>query len=158
MADVEVLAADERHAAVLRRLLQLYLYDFSKLDGRDVDESGEFAYRHLGLYWTEPKRRPFLLHLDGCWAGFALLRLGQPHQIAEFFVLPKYRRRRIGESAAHQLFQTFAGDWAVSQLRSNPAATDFWRSAIPVAFEETADDLRLEQHFTINPQPPPSGP
>ena len=70
--------AEEADKPVLRRLIELYRYDFSEFDGRDLDVHGEFGYRYLDNYWNDAERHPFLFKVGGRWAGFALLRSGSP--------------------------------------------------------------------------------
>ena len=149
MTQVEVLEAQLDDKAVIRRLLELYQHDFSELDGADVDDHGSYGYPYLDHYWTEDSRRPFLLRVDGHWAGFALIALGDPNDVREFFVLRKYRRRGIGQDAARFLFERFPGAWQVRQIAENVAATKFWRRAIPVEFEEGPLDNGLVQRFTV---------
>jgi GNAT superfamily N-acetyltransferase len=91
-SDVEVIPADYSDKGVLRRLVELYCYDFSEFDGQDLDAHGTYGYRYLDHFWTEDDRFPFLFRVAEAWAGFALVRAGPPHSIAEFFVLRKYRR------------------------------------------------------------------
>ncbi len=100
--DVTVLEAAEPHKAVVRRLLELYGHDFSEFTDADVDEHGRYGYPYLDAYWSEPERHPFLFRVDRHWAGFALVRSGAPHDMAEFFVLRKYRRHGIGHVAARE--------------------------------------------------------
>jgi hypothetical protein len=71
---VELVRASLSDKAVLRRLLQLYRYDFSEWNGDDVDEHGEFGHRYLDHYWTDQDSHPFLIRQAGRWAGFALVR------------------------------------------------------------------------------------
>ncbi|MDP9334570.1 MAG: GNAT family N-acetyltransferase [Actinomycetota bacterium] len=149
MARVEVIEAEPQHKEVLRHLLELYLHDFSEYDGGDVDDNGRYGYEYLDRYWTEPNRRPLLLRVDRRWAGFALVRLGEPHDVAEFCVLRKYRRSGVGTVLARDLFDRFPGEWQVRQLSSNTDATMFWRNAIPVAFVEELREEGPIQKFTI---------
>ena len=136
----EVVDASETDRPVLRRLIELYRHDFSEFDDTDVDSHGEFGYRYLDHYWTEPDRHAFLIRCDGRWAGFALVRSGDPHDMAEFFVMRKYRRSGVGREAAREVLHRFPGRWTVRQLLTNPAATEFWRVAIPHPFTERHDD------------------
>jgi predicted acetyltransferase len=149
MSQVELIEAGLPDKAVLRNLLELYLHDFSEFDGGDVDAHGLYGYRYLDHYWTEPDRRPFLVLVDGRYAGFALLRVGDPHDVAEFFVLRKYRRCGVGTAVARDLFARFPGRWQVRQMTTNPSATTFWRHIIPVPFEEELGYHELVQRFTI---------
>ena len=147
--EVEVESVSYSDKEVLRRLMEFYVYDYSEYMGWDVDVHGVFGYRHLDHYWTDPDRHPFFIRVDGHFAGFALVVSGAPHDVAEFFVMRKYRRAGVGREAARALFRFFPGSWEVRQLEANTAGSAFWRSAIPVPFEEDVRDGRPVQHFTI---------
>jgi predicted acetyltransferase len=146
---VEVIEAVEADKPVVARLLELYLHDFSVFTGADVDADGRFGYDHLDAYWTERSRVPFLFRVEGRWAGFALVRTGEPHDMAEFFIMRKYRRGGVGLAAARELFARFPGEWQVRQMRANVDATAFWRRAIPVEFVEEEIDAGPVQRFTM---------
>jgi len=148
VSEIKVLEARLADKPVVRRLLELYLHDFSELTDADVDRRGRFGYPYLDLYWTEPERRPFLFRVAGHWAGFALVRTGTPHDMAEFFVVRKYRRTGVGVVAAHHLFDRFPGEWQVRQMRANTGATAFWRRAIPFEFTEEMTDSGPVQRFS----------
>lgn len=60
----------------------------------------------------------------------------------------KYRRRGVGARAAASLFDQFPGRWTVRQQLANPAATAFWRKAIPYPFQEHERDTEIVQSFT----------
>ena len=147
--DVEVIEAELPHKPVLRNLLELYQHDFSEFDGADLDEHGVYGYRYLDNYWTEPERHPLLFRVDGRWAGFALVRAGTPHDMAEFFVMRKYRRHGVGTALAREVFARFPGEWQVRQMASNRSATAFWIRAIPVDFVQERLDHGPVQRFTI---------
>src|SRR5204862_2827993 len=87
---VDLATIEERD--VVARLLELYAHDFSERNGVDVRDDGTYGYRYLDAYWTEPDRHPLLFRVDGRLAGLALVRTGPPIDMAEFFVLRKYRR------------------------------------------------------------------
>jgi predicted acetyltransferase len=148
-ADLEVRRAEYADKDVLRRLLEFYRYDFSVLDGRDVDEHGIYGYRYLDHYWTDERRHPFLFRVDGSWAGFALVHEGPPHEIREFFVLRKYRRSGIGSRAARELFSLFPGEWSIHELHGNEEAMRFWRAAIPFAYSEDSSSGGTTRRFCV---------
>jgi predicted acetyltransferase len=155
MRAVEVLEATPGDKSVVRQLLELYQYDFSDFVDADLDAHGYFDYGYLDNYWTEEHRRPFLFRVEGKWAGLALVRSGVPHDMTEFFVMRKYRRHGVGIVAARELFARFPGDWQVRQMATNPAATTFWRRAIPYAFEEEQNEHGTVQRFAVpNPSLP----
>jgi predicted acetyltransferase len=146
--DVEVVKATDDDRTVIRRLLQLYHYDFSEFDGSDVNPHGEYLHRYLDEYWTDSDRKAFLFRAEGALAGLALVFTGEPHDIAEFFVMRKYRRRGVGERAAAFLFGQFPGRWTVRPQLTNPAATAFWRKAIRYPFQEHERGTEIVQSFT----------
>lgn len=132
---VEVLEARESDKETLRNLLQLYVYDLSEVEGFDVDSHGCFCFRWLDHYWTEEGRHPYLISVDGQWAGFVLvnqhmLASDDGHSIAEFFIMRKYRRRGIGGHVARRIFRMFPGRWEVRQAEGNTVAQSFWRKVI----------------------------
>jgi predicted acetyltransferase len=145
---VEVIEALDDDRTIIRRLLQLYHYDFSEFDGRDVNPHGEYLHRYFDEYWTDSDRQAFLFRVDSALAGFALVFSGDPHDIAEFFVMRRYRRRRVGALAAASLFDRFPGRWTVRQDLANPAATAFWRKAIRFPFQEDEQGAEIIQSFT----------
>lgn len=149
---LDVVAADDRN--VLGRLLQFNAYEFSRFDGAVLDADGTYGYPYLDAYWSEAGRVPYFILADDELAGFALIRQGQgATSVAEFLVLPKFRRRRVGAQAARLLFDKHRGPWEVSQLGDNTAATEFWRRVIPEPFtEHRAADGSVVQSFSNRPR------
>jgi predicted acetyltransferase len=149
MSSVEVTPAIYGDEGTIRNLVELYAYDFSEFTDEDVDEHGLFGYRYLDHYWTEAERHPFLIRVDGRIAGFALVRAGRPHDMAEFFVVKKYRGSGVAKQAARAVFAMFPGDWQTRELAANARATAFWRNAIPVPYTEDTNEQGPVQHFHI---------
>lgn len=122
---------------IISRLMQFYLYDFTRYLEIDVDQEGVYpAYPGLDAYWSSGDNKlAYLFKVDGHIAGFALVdRLlrsteGQFY-MCEFFVMQKYRRSGVGTWAAHKLFDMYPGDWKVSQVRANTPARNFWHKVI----------------------------
>ena len=122
---------------MLENLVQLYVYDWSELSGLDVGDDGRFGDLPLEPYWVDDWRHPFLLRVGDRLAGFALIlehsRLTGAHGVfdmAEFFVMRRYRRQGVGIAAAFAAFDRFKGPWEVRQRDENAAATAFWHRAI----------------------------
>ncbi len=131
----EVREATLAEKPILRQLLELYEYDMSEFEGRDVGPHGLYGYRYLDNYWTEPDRHPYLILVQEQIAGFALVnRHGVSGEdrwaVAEFFVLKKYRGQGVGEYAATHIFDLWRGPWEVTQLAAHPASHTFWRKVI----------------------------
>jgi len=118
----------------LDNLMQLYIYDWSELRPLDVAGDGRFPDDPLDAYWEDDWRHALLLRVDGRLAGFALVA-ARSHltgaagvfDMAEFFVMRRYRRQGVGLAAASAAFDRFAGPWEIRQRDENVAATAFWR-------------------------------
>jgi predicted acetyltransferase len=121
----------------LHNLLQLYIYDWSELQPLDVGVDGRFEDYPLDVYWRDAWRHPFLIRVDGQLAGLALVsersRLtgsAGVTDMAEFFIMRRYRRKGAGLAAAFAAFDRFKGPWEVRQRDDNEGATAFWRRVI----------------------------
>ena len=132
-------AATRAERELLSNLLELYIHDLSAaFPSIELGEDGRFGYSKLELYWSEPERRfPFLIRADGRVAGFALATRGSPASddpevldVAEFFVLRRYRRSGVGRQAAALLWQRLPGTWIVRVAESNPGALSFWGDTV----------------------------
>ena len=130
--DIQVAKYSEKH--LLRNMLELYIYDGSIFEDRDLNEFGEYGYRYLDLYWIESKRHPFIIRVDRRLAGFILVNqfayTEAKRTIAEFFILKKYRDRGIGKKSAFYVFERFSGKWEIRTLNENSVAKKFWRTTI----------------------------
>ena len=122
----------------LQNMLQLYAHDFSEhwagTSKGDLQPDGRFADYPLGDYWTRPSWSAAIVRCDDCLAGFALVNdrghSGKPvdRNMAEFFILRKYRGRGVGRAAAERIFAMHPGQWEVAVARKNVAALSFWRT------------------------------
>lgn len=129
--NVQITPAGVEERVVLGALLQLYVYDFSEVLGLDVADDGRYAVP------PTDGRDAFLVRVDGKLAGFALHRgtsriTGEEgvHDVAEFFILRRYRRGGVGEKVARWLFDRLPGRWEVRQKAENVGAIAFWRRVI----------------------------
>lgn len=147
--EVRLALAGQDEKAAVEQLLEFNAYEHSSFDGADVARDGRFGYSYVDTYWSEPARYPYLVMVGRQIAGLVLVRTGPPHSIAEFLVLPKYRRSGVGTVAARTAFAQFPGEWEVRQVANNIGATEFWRRAIPVPFQEILNDDGTIQRFAI---------
>jgi predicted acetyltransferase len=128
---IELLPASPDQQPILANLLELYAHDFSEFYDVHIGDDGKFGYASLPLYWSEPERHPFLVQLDGKWAGFALVkRTENTWDMAEFFILRRYRRLGIGTQVAHLVFRRFPGCWKVRVMEANASGQRFWAEAV----------------------------
>jgi predicted acetyltransferase len=125
-------------AALLSNLLELYSHDLSDTFGLELGLDGRFGYQNLPLYWSEPERRfAFLIRSGVRVVGFALATRGLPaspdeeaFDVAEFFVLRRYRRSGVGRRAAFLLWNRFASGWIVRVSEANASGYRFWTRII----------------------------
>jgi predicted acetyltransferase len=131
-------AATRADSVLLSNLLELYMHDLSAVFPIQLGPDGRFGYARLPLYWSEPEKRyPFLIKCGGSVAGFALVTRGSPVtddptdlDVAEFFVLRRYRRSGVGREAARALWDTIPGRWVVRVAEVNRGALPFWSEVI----------------------------
>lgn len=139
LQDIRLDEAAPAEAPLLSNLLELYIHDLSAaFPSVELGPDGHFGYPGLALYWSEPERRfPFLIRCDGRVAGFALAKRGSPatedpevFDVAEFFVMRRYRRSGVGRRAAILLWNRMPGRWIVRVSEGNLGALPFWEGLI----------------------------
>lgn len=131
----QIIKASLEDHETLTNLLQFYIYDFSEFIDAHVEENGRFAEYPLSDYWTEDNYFPYLIRLNGNYAGFVLVKLIKTEtksyfSISEFFVMKKYRRTGVGKSVAKDVFRLHKGHWEIFQMERNKPAQLFWRNVI----------------------------
>ncbi|HEY7089024.1 MAG TPA: GNAT family N-acetyltransferase [Tepidisphaeraceae bacterium] len=120
---------------IIANLVRFYVYDMSEHMGWDCPKNGLFGgCDDLPKYWTARGNQAFLIRSGKELVGFALVEANPEHgvdyRIGEFFVLRKFRRKRVGERIAREIFDRFRGRWQVEQLKKNTPAVEFWREVI----------------------------
>lgn len=131
--------ASKSDATTLGNLLQLYIHDLSAVfPNVELGPDGLFRYDDLPLYWSQSDARfAFLIRVDGRLAGFALVKRGSPASndpnvldVAEFFVVRRFRRDGVGREAARLLWNTLPGRWTVRVSDGNNGALLFWDDVV----------------------------
>src|SRR5436189_5639791 len=114
--------ATREQRTALENLMQLYAYDWSELIALEVGDDGRFVPLPLEAYWQDDWRHPFVLRVDGQLAGFVLIEARSRltgaagvFDMAEFFVMRRYRSRGVGLAAARSAFDRFQGTWEIRQ-------------------------------------------
>jgi predicted acetyltransferase len=134
---LEIIKATLDQKPVLANLLELYSYEFSEFHDFDVGSDGLYGYNYLSLYWTEVSRSPYLIYVEDGLAGFALVKKGcsisgnlEAWDMAEFFVMKKYKRQGVGTAAALKIWQQLKGNWQIRVSVKNQVACLFWLQTI----------------------------
>ncbi len=146
MPTIGVIPAAEEQAHILANLLELYAHDFSDFLDIELGADGRFGYPHLPLYWTAPERHPFLITVEGRVAGFVLVhRIGTVWDMAEFFIIRRYRRLGVGKKATEEIWRRFPGSWEVRVMEANRHALQFWERAISAFVGQPVRSMRVEK-------------
>lgn len=149
MAEVRLVPVARSEKAELRRLLDPYLVahaDVVDPQGRHGDPTD---YPHFDAYWTDADRRPFWVLVNGETAGFALVNghspsgLGCDASVAEFCILPRWRRAGTGLTAARAVFATTPGLWELQVYEATAPALAFWPRAIAAAGAREVSEISL---------------
>jgi predicted acetyltransferase len=103
----------------------------------DTGTDGRYSYDTASV-WTKGYHA-YLAKAGDSIAGFALIgsgskRLGDigAHDVHEFLVMRKFRRRGIGRCMATFLWDAHPGAWVVRVLEANAPAITFWRCGISI--------------------------
>lgn len=133
----KLLPATQEQQSVIAQLYELYTYEMTDLADFDIGSDGFYRYPDLPLFWTMPDRFPYLIWVDDKLAGFALFQKGSPiddnpeiWDIAEFFIMRKFRNQGIGKYVAALIWNTHPGTWQIRVWDNNTIACQFWENAL----------------------------
>lgn len=130
-------ATKENEKEIILNLMQLYTYELSFFEDETTNfkllDNGLYKVsKYIELYWKEEERHPYILKYNGELAGFVLERFNEDdtNEIAEFFVLNKYRKLGAGTFMAKEIFKRYKGKWEIRTLLKNKRAQEFWRKVV----------------------------
>ncbi len=90
---------------ILYRLLQYSLYEESENDLNEMNENAIFEYQYFDKYFKDKDRDAYFIKEKNTnkLLGFAMVNtytknIVDGHSIAEYMVIPKYRRKKIGKN------------------------------------------------------------
>lgn len=131
-------AADQgRFASQLAAYLAEVLPD-SRID--PVERAGQLIHRKdMQVWW---------LQKEDFTVGFAVV-LDLPEgrrELSEFGILPQFRRKGLGQEAAHAVIATHPGHWRIGISRHSKAAMAFWGTCLSLL--PNVQDLREGAPFT----------
>ncbi|MGP8080349.1 MAG: GNAT family N-acetyltransferase [Dehalococcoidales bacterium] len=124
--------ADIKDKPLIYSMLQNYLRDFTQFETIPLNESGEYEYQYLKYYWTEHTRFPYLFYCGEDATGLALVRKEEQFfSMAEFTILPNFRRKGLGTACATEVIHKHPGKWHIEYNINNTAGKKFWNKLIP---------------------------
>lgn len=160
---VELLQTGPEHADLVRNLYQYYAYESSDWEQEDVEVDGRFYVHepHFERYWQAPGWSASLILVDGFIAGFILVERSElpgidAFELADLFILKKYRRLGVGLAVARQTLCDSQADWLLRCYREDTQALAFCRAVLnglPRAVREIelGDEPQL-QSFLVTQQ------
>ncbi|WP_245688558.1 GNAT family N-acetyltransferase [Vibrio sonorensis] len=136
MMNVSLQPIGEHQRHILENLFPFYIYDMSEYMGWGPNGDGCYPYDNCNfdVYWQRDDHFPFFIYCNEQLAGFVLVRKypndRERYDIAQFFILRKFKRQGIGTEVLHQVLNRFRGKWQVRVLLENHGALNFWQKAI----------------------------
>lgn len=122
---------------ILYRLLQYSLFEESEHDLNEMNEYAIFEYRYFDDYFVDKDRYAFFIRekVSNKLLGFSMInkymqKFEDGHSIAEYLVIPKYRRNKIGKKIAFEIFDKYPGNWEIRPSYNSEAAYLFWKKTI----------------------------
>jgi len=134
--EMEISLVKEEEKLILAHLIELYEYDFSDFEDTDVNGLGLYGYSYLDYYWTEKRRFPYFIKVNGFLAGFVMVcdycyvSSQDTLVMSEFFVMKKYRGKGIGKRAAIDVLRKHPGKWELMVHPKNLVSHSFWDSVV----------------------------
>ena len=136
MLPIALLPTTLDQAPLIRNLYQFYCYESSDWEQEDVEADGRFYIHeeHLHRYWQDDGWGAYLVLVDGFIAGFVLVERSElpgidAHELADLFILKKYRRQGIGRAVALQLLGG-EGDWLLRCYAQDLPAVAFCNAVL----------------------------
>jgi predicted acetyltransferase len=133
---------------LIRNLFEHYIHDMSEWLNIDTQPDGSYSYDTSHLWRNGCDI--YLAKIGDAIAGFAIVGSAVEwtgdsgvHDVREFFILRRYRRRGVGRCLASLLWEAHAGEWLVRVFASNTPAVRFWRGAISRGHASYTEERRM---------------
>lgn len=143
----------ENEKQILYRLLEYSLFEESLNDLNEMNDEAIFEYKYFDSYFTDEDRDAYFIREKETnkLLGFAMINTYMQffnfgHSIAEFMVIPKYRKNHIGKKVAFELFDKYKGNWEVSPSYNSMSALFFWNKVVK---EYTNDKYKFEKDLFL---------
>lgn len=146
----------------IQNLGRFYAYDMSEYLGHEagweMSENGLYECMDFKKYWESENTYPFLVRYEKELAGFVIIdKKGSDASIefnvAQFFIVRKFKRKGIGRYVAEQCFNQFRGTWEVMVMPDNDGAYRFWKATLKHYCDNNFTEYtRNVAHFKNNPK------
>lgn len=138
-SDIYLIPASFEDYTIIQNMGRFYVYDMSEYMGNEagweIPADGLYECIDFKKYWLDSNAFPYLIRYDKELAGFAIIdKKGSDNQIdfnmAQFFILRKFKGKSVGKQVAYQCFNKHQGVWEVMVLPGNTGAYHFWKKVI----------------------------
>lgn len=137
--DIKLIPATLKEHPVIQNMGRFYVYGMSEYLGKqagwEIPEDGLYECIDFKKYWEDKNSFPFLVRYKSEIAGFVIVdKKGSNAEVdfnmAQFFILRKFKSKSIGKYVAQECFKKFPGVWEVMVIPGNEGAYRFWRATI----------------------------
>ncbi len=138
-SEIKLIPASIEAYPLIQNMGRFYVYDMSEYLGFEqsweIPKDGLYECIDFKKYWQKTDAFPFLIYYANEIAGFAIIdKKGSEPKIdfnmAQFFILRKFKGKDVGRNVAYQCFNKFLGTWEVMVIPGNDGAYHFWQSVI----------------------------
>jgi len=157
---VSLIPASLKDHPTIQNMGRFYVYDMSEYVGDEagweMPEDGLYECIDFKKYWQTDNAFPFLIRYENELAGFVIIdKKGSDPSIdfnvAQFFILRKFKNKGLGRYVAFQCFDKFRGRWEVMVKPGSTGAYSFWKSIIKKYTENNfIEYTRKIVHFNNN--------
>lgn len=136
--EIKLIPATLKEYPVIQNMARFYVYDMSEFMGKEgweIPEDGLYECIDFKKYWEDKNNFPFIVKYKNEIAGFVIIdKKGSSAEIdfnvAQFFILRKFKNKDMGKYVAQECFKKFPGIWEVMVMPGNEGAYRFWRATI----------------------------
>lgn len=139
LTDITLHAASLQDYPAIQNMGRFYVYDMTEYMGKEagweMPEDGLYECIDFKKYWEVEGAFQFLIRYQRELAGFVIVdkKGSEPDvdfNMAQFYILRKFKGKGVGRYVAEQCFENFRGKWEVMVMPGNEGAYRFWRACI----------------------------
>lgn len=131
---------------VLDNVLELYQHEFNAFYNYydDLNEDGKYNFILTDKYVTDENYKAYLIKVNCKIAGFIMMNPETKYvengtYIAEFFIMPKYRKGYFSINVIREIFKQNKGNVEIKVLRSNEKAFKLYS----LLFKRFAENVQI---------------
>lgn len=134
-----LLPASQEDYNVIQNMARFYVYDMTEYmgfePGWEIPENGLYECIDFKKYWSDKDAFPFLIRYKNELVGFVVVdKKGSDEQVnynmAQFFILRKFKSKGVGTYIATECFNKFKGIWEIMVMPENKGAYLFWHNVV----------------------------